>query len=88
MRVAMSQAAMLYEGVHEGRSNAFSPSGSGYSDFYNYRWQAGKQSGVIQGLRSLKDEMDAQDEALNKKTYGVDLTDANTLIRRAATRRF
>ena len=87
MRMAMSQGIALYESVHEGRSNAFSPSGEGYSDFYNYRWQAGKQSGVIQGLRALKDEMNAQDEALNKKTYGVDLPDANTLIRRAATRR-
>lgn len=88
MRIAMVQGAGLYENVHQGRSFAFSPSGEGYSDFANYRWQAGKQSGVIQALRALKDEMDAQDEALNKKTYGVDLPDADTLIRRAATRRF
>jgi hypothetical protein len=88
MRIAMVQASGLYDNVHQGRSTAFSPTGEGYSDFANYRWQAGKQSGVIQALRSLKDEMDAQDEALNKKTYGVDLPDADTLIRRAATRRF
>jgi hypothetical protein len=88
MRIAMIQGAGLYDSVHEGRSSAFSPSGEGYADFTNYRWQAGKRSGVIQALRALKDEMDAQDEALNKKTYGVDLTDADTLIRRAATRRF
>jgi hypothetical protein len=88
MRIAMSQGVALYESVHTARSYAFSPSGEGYSDFANYRWQAGKQSGVIQALRSLKDEMDAQDEALNRKTYGVDLPDADTLIRRAATRRF
>jgi hypothetical protein len=88
MRIAMVQASGLYDSVHQGRSNAFSPTGEGYSDFANYRWQAGKQSGVIQALRSLKEEMDAQDEALNKKTYGVDLPDASALIRRAATRRF
>jgi hypothetical protein len=87
MRVAMSRASALYEGVHSGRSNAFSPEGEGYSDFYNYRWQANKQSGVIQSLRAIKEEMDAQDEALNKKTYGVELPSAETLIRRAATRR-
>lgn len=87
MRVAMAQGAGLYESVHQGRSSAFSPSGEGYSDFANYRWQAGKQSGVIQALRALKTEMDAEDEALNKKTYGVDLPSAGTLIRRAATRR-
>jgi hypothetical protein len=88
MRIAMVQGIGLYDSIHEGRSSAFSPSGEGYADFTNYRWQAGKRSGVIQGLRALKDEMDAQDEALNKKTYGVDLPDAGTLIRRAATRNF
>ena len=87
MRVAMVQGAGLYESVHQGRSSAFSRTGEGYSDFANYRWQAGKQSGVIQALRALKSEMDAEDEALNKKTYGVDLPSAGTLIRRAATRR-
>lgn len=88
MRIAMVQGAGLYNSVHNGRSSAFSPAGEGYGDFANYRWQAGKQSGVIQALRSLKSEMDAQDDALNKQTYGVDLPDASTLIRRAATRRF
>jgi len=88
MRIAMAQGVALYDSVHQGRSSAFSPSGEGYSDFANYRWQAGKQSGVIQALRSLKDEMDIQDAELNKKLYGVDLPDASTIIRRAATRRF
>jgi hypothetical protein len=87
MRIAMSQGAGLYESVHQGRTSAFSPMGEGYGDFANYRWQAGKSSGVIQALRSLKAEMDAEDEALNKKTYGVDLPSAGTLIRRAATNR-
>lgn len=86
MRMSMSQGASLYNSIHTERSTAFSPSGEGYSDFANYRWQAGKQSGVIQSLRTLKAEMDAEDEALNKSKYGVDLPDANTLIRRAATR--
>jgi len=86
MRIALSQGVSFYDSIHSERSNAFSPAGEGYSDFANYRWQAGKQSGVIQSLRSLKEEMDAQDEALNKSKYGVDLPDANTLIRRAATR--
>jgi len=87
MRMAMSQAIAVYEGIHGERSNAFGPSGEGYSDFSNYRWQAAKQSGVIQGLRAIKEEMDAQDEALQQSNYGVDLPDASTLIRRAATYR-
>ena len=87
MRMAMSQAITMYEGIHRERSTAFGPSGEGYSDFANYRWQAAKQSGVIQGLRAVKEEMDAQDEALQQSNYGVDLPNANTLIRRAATYR-
>lgn len=85
MRLAVSQGVGLYESIHTARGEAFSPTGEGYSDFANYRWQSGKSSGVIQSLRALKDEMTAEDEAFNKKTYGVDLPDASTLIRRAAT---
>jgi len=87
MRAAVSQGLNLYEGIHTARSAAFSESGEGYSDFNNYRWQAGKSFGVIQSLRSLKDEMDAEDKIFNQKTYGVELPDANTLVRRAATYR-
>jgi hypothetical protein len=86
MRIAVSQGVALYNSIHQARSEAFSPSGEGYLDFANYRWQYGKKTGVVQSLRSLKEEMDAEDEAFQKKTYGVDLPDANTLIRRAATR--
>jgi hypothetical protein len=87
LRAAMSQASSLYESIHSERSNAFSSTGKGYEDFYNYRWQAGKRSGVIQFLRSLKTTMEAQDAEFAKTAYGVDLPDTNTLIRRAATQR-
>jgi hypothetical protein len=85
MRVASSQALALYNDIHNNRSAAFSPTGKGYSDFNNYRWQSNKKTGVIQALRSVKAEMDAHDAELAKSTYGVDLPDTNTLIRRAAT---
>jgi hypothetical protein len=85
MRVAASQALAMYEDIHSNRSMAFSPEGSGYSDFNNYRWQSGKKTGVIQALRGVKTEMDAHDEEATKNLYGVDLPDTNTLIRRAAT---
>jgi hypothetical protein len=87
MRVAQAQGVTLYEGIHSERANAFSSSGEGYGDFYNYRWQSGKRTGVVQSLRSLKKEMEEQDQEMLSKTYGVELPDANTLIRRAALRK-
>lgn len=85
MRVAASQAAAMYEDIHANRSLAFSQEGSGYSDFNNYRWQSGKKNGLVQALRSVKKEMDEHTAEATKSTYGVDLPDTNTLIRRAAT---
>lgn len=87
MRVALSQAVALYDTIHESRSNAFGPSGEGYSDFDNYRWQAGKRTGLIPGLRSIKKTLDDELAQTTQKTYGVELPDANTLVRRAATYR-
>lgn len=87
MRVASSQAGAMYNAIHSNRSIAFSTGGSGYGDFNNFRWQAGKRSGVIQTLRAIKSEMEAQDAEATKATYGVDLPDTSTLIRRAATYR-
>jgi hypothetical protein len=86
MRVASSQGVAMYEDIHGGRSTAFSKSGQGYADFANYRWQSGKRTGVVQALRNIKAEMEAQDAA-SRPSYGVDFPDTNTLIRRAATYR-
>jgi hypothetical protein len=86
MRIAMSQGNALYESIHSERSNAFSPTGEGYSDFYNYRWQAGKRSGVIQFLRALKTDLESLDAEYNKRAYGsAEFPDTSTLIRRAAS---
>ena len=85
MRVAASQALALYQDIHENRSSAFSSEGQGYSDFHNYRWQSNKRNGAVQALRGIKKEMDAHTDAATKSTYGVDLPDTHTLIRRAAT---
>jgi hypothetical protein len=73
----------LFEDIHQGRKYAFSPSGMGYSDIHNYRWQAGKSSGTIQASRKLKDIGSASRKEYEAKTYGMELPDANTLIRRA-----
>ena len=85
MRVAMSQASQIYDEIHEARGNAFGPTGSGYLDFANYRWQANKKSGAIQALRAIKKEMEEADAAAAQSLYGVNLPDSRTLIRRAAS---
>lgn len=87
MKKAMVQGASLYDAIHSERSQAFGEFGSGYMDFPNYRWQAGKRTGVVQSLRHLREELDKENQEFEKTTYGVDLPDASVLVRRAATQR-
>ena len=84
---AISQAIAFYDDIHHGRKIAFSQIGQGYSDYNNYRWQAGKRSGVVQALRTIKDYKDRADKAEQLETYGIELPTAETLIRRTAARR-
>jgi hypothetical protein len=83
----VDQAVAFYNSIHEGRKVAFSSIGSGYEDFNNYRWQAGKQSGAIHALKAIKDYRDGSKEEKELETYGMVLPDTETLIRRAATHR-
>lgn len=50
---AVQMARGIWEDIHGGRKFAFTHMGSGYSDFHNYRWQAGKQSGTVDILRKI-----------------------------------
>jgi len=84
---AISQAVAFYEDIHAGRKIAFSQIGQGYTDYNNYRWQAGKRSGVVQALRTIKDYKDSAEKAEQLDTYGVELPTSETLIRRTAARR-
>lgn len=84
---ALSQAVGLYEDIHSGRKYAFSESGQGYGDWFNYRWQSGKRSGIVQGLQKLKELKEDDFKTFSEKTYGSELVDASVLIRRAASQR-
>jgi len=84
LQLAVEQAVSFYEVIHSGRKEAFSRSGTGYSDFHNYRWQAGKKSGVIQALKAIKEYKDESERELQLDLYGVELPTARTLIRRTA----
>jgi hypothetical protein len=82
LKLATEQATVFYDDIHAGRKVAFSKIGSGYSDFNNYRWQAGKRSGIVQALRTIKELKEAEEKQRQVQTYGVELPDADTLIRR------
>jgi len=83
LKLAVDQGAALFEQIHKGRSYAFSSAGMGYQDVANYRWQAGKQAGTIQALKKLKDISTKSRKSFEEQTYGMELPDASTLIRRA-----
>jgi len=82
LTLATDQAIAVYDDIHSGRKAAFSKVGSGYADYNNYRWQAGKRSGAIQALRTIKDKRKSDTAATQLSTYGVELPTAATLIRR------
>lgn len=83
LKLAIDQGTALFDDMHQGRKYAFSPTGLGYSDIHNYRWQAGKSVGTVQALRQLRAIGAASKRDYETTTYGMVLPDANTLIRRA-----
>lgn len=85
LKASVRAGVALFDEIHEGRHTSFSPIGEGYSGWGNYRWQAGKASGVIGALRQIKEYDDAVNKTTQAQTYGVELPDIRTLIRRAAT---
>lgn len=87
LKLAVEQGAALFEEIHTGRKHAFSPAGKGYSDVANYRWQAGKKEGTVQALKKLKDISTKSRKEFEAQTYGMELPDTNTLVRRALSGR-
>lgn len=81
---ALQQGNALFDEIHLNRKLAFSSTGEGYADFHNYRWQAGKREGTVQALRQIREHSKSLKQTVEASTYGVELPDTNTLIRRAA----
>lgn len=84
LKEAISQGVALFDDIHSGRKIAFSKTGAGYADFHNYRWQAGKRSGIIPALRQLKNYHKQALEQTAEETYGISLPSSSDLIRRTA----
>lgn len=84
LQQSLAQGSAMFEDIHQGRKLAFSQTGQGYSDFHNYRWQAGKELGTVHALRQMHDYTRAAQSQQASETYGVELPDTRTLLRRAA----
>ena len=87
LQASLMQASALYDDIHHARTYAFSQGGKGYGDYYNYRWQAGKRFGTVPTLRKMSEFWSAYKSQQADETYGIELPDTQTLIRRAATYR-
>jgi hypothetical protein len=68
--LVIDQARALFDSIHLGRHNAFGPGGSGYGDYYNFRWQAHKQAGTMQALHDVAELRSTAREAYEKNLYG------------------
>jgi len=83
----MDSASGLYDELHAGRRAAFTTAGAGYADFNNYRWQAGKRNGIIQATKRIRQYLQDAQSRSDFETYGMELPDTETLVRRAALQR-
>lgn len=85
LEVLTSQASTLFDSIHLGRRNAFGPGGSGYGDYYNFRWQFHKRGGTVQALDGIAHQRsDATDQA-DTGLYGAPLSSAHQALLTAAT---
>lgn len=50
-------AKSLFDRIHTERHLAFSRSGGGYKDYYNFRWQVHKKRGVVQALKQIAETL-------------------------------
>lgn len=81
----VQSAASMFSEIHASRRLAFGPNGKGYSDYYNFRWQAHKRNGVVPALHALAALHEETKYAQESKLYGHPLVDSETALRTAAT---
>jgi len=52
-KLIVQQANNLFDTIHLGRKEAFSNTGEGYGDYYNYAWQRAKRDGIVNALNEI-----------------------------------
>jgi hypothetical protein len=79
----VGQASTLYDSIHLGRKQAFGPGGSGYGDYYNFRWQYHKKNGTAQALHAVAAAHKGARDEYNSAMYGGAIDAADVVLRRA-----
>lgn len=87
LNAAARDAVALFDEIHLGRHAAFDETGEGYRDFANYRWQRGKQLGLIPALRAIKDAVNEARKDAEHALYGGELKSTEHVLTAAALRR-
>lgn len=82
--LVVSQASSMYDSIHLGRKHAFGPGGSGYGDYYNFRWQYHKQHGTAQALHGVAAAHKDASTEYSASVYGGAIDGADVALRRAA----
>jgi hypothetical protein len=83
VELVVGQASSLYDSIHLGRKQAFSKGGSGYGDYYNFRWQYHKQHGTAQALHAVGAAHSAAQSEYATAMYGGAIDGADVALRRA-----
>lgn len=78
-----AQASAMFDSIHLGRKQAFGQGGSGFGDYYNFRWQYHKQQGTAQALHALGEAHRGYQESYAERVYGGPIDGANVALRRA-----
>lgn len=84
VELVTSQAAAMFDSIHLGRKQAFAPSGSGYGDYYNFRWQYHKKNGTVQALHNIAATRHEAISEAATSVYGAPIDGAELALRRAA----
>lgn len=80
MHVITEQARALYDDIHLGRKKAFGPGGSGYGDYYNFRWQSHKRYGTAQALHQITAAQSQAQEEFETEHYGAPVESAEKAL--------
>lgn len=84
MRYAAAMASALFEELHSNRKIAFSPQGTGYSDWNNFRWQAHKRNGVSPALHAIKVLHEEARKQTEVEMYGHELASTEQALSTAS----
>lgn len=85
LQLLTAQATSLFHEIHTGRQAAFSGRGEGYRDWGNFRWQAGKQSGVIQAMHQIMTVGEDAKAAEETEKWGAPIEGSEVALQRAAS---